>query len=63
MKSKNQPFLARLRPANRLLLDRAAHDLELSRSYLLNECIATHLAHYRRLEERIDEMSSKTTHG
>ena len=61
MKSKNQPFLARLRPANRVLLDRAADDLELSRSYLLNEAIAQHFAHYKRLEERIDQMS--VNHG
>ena len=59
-----KPFLVRLRPRARVLLDRAA-EVELgSRASVIDELICTHLeTRYSRVDDRLDQMlGSKERH-
>jgi hypothetical protein len=59
-----KPFLVRLRPRARVLLDRAAEVELRSRASVIDELICTHLeTRYSRVDDRLDQMlGSKERH-
>lgn len=62
MDKRTTPFLIRLRPETRALLDRAAEDQRRSRASLVDEAVKAHLeARYGNLDTRIERflMGSK----
>lgn len=50
------PFYVRLRPAARQLLDAAAETELKSRAQILDELITQHLAQFRTVTDRLDQM-------
>tara|TARA_R110000868_G_scaffold18843_1_gene82122 strand:- start:2193 stop:2393 length:201 start_codon:yes stop_codon:yes gene_type:complete len=61
--TKPKPFLMRLRPDTRTLLDRAAEDQHRSRSSLIDECVQDQLqSRYGRLTPRLERFFSGGKH-
>lgn len=56
--SENKPFLIRLRPQARALLDAAASDQRRSRASLVDQLIRDHLKQYENTNARLDRMLS-----
>lgn len=56
--SENKPFLIRLRPQARALLDAAASDQRRSRASLVDQLIRDHLKQYEDTNSRLDRMLS-----
>ncbi|NBT75701.1 MAG: hypothetical protein EBT15_07000 [Betaproteobacteria bacterium] len=57
MDQRNKPFMIRLRPGTRALLDRAAADQRRSRASLVDEAVREHLeARYSDVGERLSQL-------
>lgn len=57
MATTNKPFMIRLRPETRELLDRAAQDQRRSRASLVDEAVREHLeARYADVGERLTQL-------
>jgi predicted transcriptional regulator len=52
--SNLKPFLVRLRPDTRALLDDAAEQERRSRASIIDEALRNHLAGYQRVQDRLD---------
>lgn len=53
---ENKPFVIRLRPGTRALLDAAASDQRRSRASLVDQLIRDHLKQYESATVRLDRM-------
>lgn len=53
---ENKPFVIRLRPDARALLDAAAETERRSRASIIESLIRAHLARYERAESRLNRM-------
>ena len=51
-----KPFLVRLRPFTRALLDEAAAAERRSRASIIDEALRMHLADYQKMQDRLDAM-------
>ena len=56
-----RPFLVRLRPDTRMLLDEAAGAERRSRASIIDEALRSHLAGYERVQARLDALLGKQT--
>lgn len=60
MSTANKPFMVRLRPDTRQLLDRAAEDQRRSRASLVEQAVKELLeAHYSDVRSRLDQLLSQ----
>jgi hypothetical protein len=59
--SNLKPFLVRLRPDTRMLLDEAAGAERRSRASIIDEALRNHLAGYERVQDRLDALLGKQT--
>lgn len=53
-KTENKPFVVRLRPTTRALLDRAAEDQRRSRASIVDEALKEQLRRYADVNDRLN---------